>query len=182
MPEYVMPTDDELRRALDAAQRFAMKRASRPHELAEAARGAAVESVVWASKRYDPTRTGKFGGDKGFVGFALSVAYKWVHREVRRYQARQHVRPAHEEISEAVPARPDPEGSSCIPLSLLELPDDLRDAVRLFYIDRFDLRECALLLGIGRETVRARLKQAAEILGQGMPLRRRQAGNRRLLR
>jgi RNA polymerase sigma factor (sigma-70 family) len=142
---------------------------------------------LWAADHYRPCE----GGD--FQGWARSCVRLIVRRAVSVAAARFHRRPTHIPI-DALPddgdgrgaadgvhleARRD-DGASLLPLELSDLPPDLRDAVRLFYIDNFDLRECGLLLGCSMETVRQRLSRAARILCPHATPPARRNGEKRL--
>ena len=64
-----------------------------------------------------------------------------------------------------------------------DLPEELQSAIRLYFIDGYSFRDCAMLLGCSVETVRVRLQRAAEILKpDGVKAQSRGNGIKRYLR
>lgn len=171
------PTDAEIEEAYRLALAYAKRRAPRPDELTECAIDGATSGVMWAIEHFDPTRGG------GFMGFCASAVKRFVWRATELHARRYHNRPGTDGLPDDLAAR-EQYGVGVIPIpsAVADLPTDLRDAVRFFYIDRFDLRECGLLLGVAPETVRQRLSHAARILGAGLIPRRRGTGEKRLKR
>ncbi len=176
------PTEDQIEKALRLAQGFAVS-ASRGMcgNLREAALDSATDAIMWAFKHWAPS-------SGGFEAFAASVVRTWIPRTITQERRRFAASPAHVELREelAAPALKEHDDGRDfnLPESIQRLPDELRDLVRLFYVDRFTLRECALLFGIGPETARVRLKRAAELLaGEDTHLKRiRRSNEKRMIR
>jgi DNA-directed RNA polymerase specialized sigma24 family protein len=185
----VAPTEREISDAYTFALNHAERQAPRPAELTEAARDAATDAVLWAIKNFKPA-LGEFGP---FVRAAVRRIVRFGVAKKRRKLGR---RPLvfglpmwdsdsypQDVVGDELDARPvHGVGEIELPLSVRELEPELRDAVRLFYVDRFGLRECALLLGVSLETVRRRLARAARLLGQGSDPPRRGTGEKRMTR
>ncbi len=168
------PTPAETTKAYRLAMAFASRLAPGTNERADAAKDAATDAVVWALSRYDP-RLGSF------EAFALSAVRRFVGRKIKVLNRKAATRPAVGELTEEMPAvNPDRFEAIALGVSIRELPDDLRDTVRLFYIDRYTMRDCGLLLGCALATVRKRLRRAARILDAGRPNSRYGTGTRRM--
>ncbi|MCE9564936.1 MAG: hypothetical protein K8U57_23120 [Planctomycetes bacterium] len=153
------PTDEQIKAALRYVEGIANNLAKEP-KLREAARDASVDAVMWALKKWNPSLG-------TFVAFAAAAARMWIRRTLARERHRFATRPAHEEITEALPAPDRGSYGPTLPLAVRDLPHDLRDAVNLFYVHKYDLRDIGHLTGTSLETIRRRLQQAAKILGEG---------------
>lgn len=167
-------SDDELRSVLALAHRFAAGRA-RIDAQREAAQDAATDAIVRAVRDWNPQRG-------PFKAFAMWLVAHEVKKRLKRRAERHAEQPTVEPITAATHliASPLPAAGE-VPMSheLRDLPPDLRDAVRFYYTDGFDLRECGLLLGCSAETVRARLERAAVMLApDGATLPTRKKGER----
>lgn len=182
------PTDEEIAEAYKWAMTHAEREAPRPYDLAEFIQHQATLAVLWAREHYTAA-AGEFGP------FARSVIRRAVRHKVQNWRRLHGNRPRHVSLSglddpdeyrhpvELVADRaPQGPGELNLPLAIRELPADLRDAVRFFYVDRFDVRECAMLLGVAPETVRARLLAAARMLDPDAVKPPRRAGENRLTR
>jgi DNA-directed RNA polymerase specialized sigma24 family protein len=151
--------DDVLSTILTQAHRWAAGQ-GRTEEEREVAVDAATDAIVKALESFDPTR-GDFGT------WALLHVRPKVHQRIGRHRARFHGRPAVGQMPDEFDAEArDLPSAGRVPMTadLRDLPADLRDAVRFFYIDGFSLRDCGLLLGCSHHEVRARLAQAAGLL------------------
>ncbi len=130
------------------------RRACRP-AARDGAVDAAVDAVLWAVANFDPVR-GEFGP------FARAVVRKSVRWAAVRAAARPDVVP----LLDCHPAPPvTPDVAVGLPIAVRELPPDLRDAVRFFFVDRLSLAECGLMCGVSHITIRNRLFKAARVLG-----------------
>lgn len=180
-----MPTEDEIATAYADALAHAKRRAPRPDELTEAAIDAATNGVMWALEHYDPAQA-----SKGFGPFCAAAVKRFVWRGIEAHAKRHHQRPGMVPLAEwntedgTQLARPCYGGSGEIPLplSVQELPADLRDAVAFFYVHGFNQRECAMLCGVSLDTFQQRLKRAAELIGRDLRQPDREPGERRLVR
>jgi RNA polymerase sigma factor (sigma-70 family) len=174
------PSDAEVARVLKMAQRFANRRAWKG-ELGEAAQDAATDAIMWSLKNYDPSRGATF------EAFALAAVRSFVHRHIGQRSKQLATRPEVAAIHDLIPASErqchDNGNDYLLPDGVADLPHELRDVVRFFYVDRFDLHEISLLMGTSKETARLRLKEAAKILGRGEKVHRElSTGSRRLRR
>lgn len=135
-------------------------------ELIEAARDAATEAVCRAINEYDP-------GSGDWLSFVRSFVYRQVRRDLRRAVIKARKRPRLGALDgEQEPIASDRPAAGGIPMdvAIRELPELLRNTVRLVYIDGYSHRDAAALLGIAPATLRKRLRQAAGILrGKGDP-------------
>lgn len=176
------PTDAEIATAYTAAMSFADKIAGTHWEMRDAAHDGATNGIMWALANHDP--------DKGTFGpFAGRAVRRFVGRAVVKLSQKLSTRPRVVSLS-----LPDDAGemelagrdvdAGDIQLSerARELPKQLQDVVRLFYVDRFPMRDCALLLGCSADTVHERLKRAADLLAAGEPRPVRPAGTKRMTR
>jgi DNA-directed RNA polymerase specialized sigma24 family protein len=186
------PTDAEIATAYALALSYAKRRAPGPDELTECAIDAATDGVMWAIGHYSAEKA-----PKGFLPFAAAAVSKWVWRKVSEHAKRHAERPGVVSFDSLADDGTDAPaayagewlednkrslGNVPLPAILADLPDDLLAAVRFFYVDKYDLRECGLLLGCEMETVRRRLKAAADILGDDLPARARRNGEKRMVR
>jgi DNA-directed RNA polymerase specialized sigma24 family protein len=178
LPECV--TEADVRRVLRIAHSIAERRARKVPALIEVATDAATDAVVWALQRYTP--------DRGpFDSFALAAARKFIWRAIEREAiqfaaGRRHVELNEDTVTAPTRSSHDDGRDVQLPESVRELPPDLRDTVRFFFLDRYDIRDCGLLLGCGHETVRARLKRAAELLADDQRVHRPHTAGRRRMR
>lgn len=177
LPEGV--TEADVAKALTEGQRYAKRRARNSAKLAEVAGDAVTDALVWSIQVFDPSRGVRFSS------FVSKAVERFVWRKIGQSAKRFHEGPTHCELNENIPAPKralvggDGTGLS---LDARELPGDLRDTVRFFYVDRFDVRECAMLLGCSSETIRDRLRRAAKALaGDDCDVQRvRKAGEKRV--
>ena len=171
------PDADELTGAYEASIRYARRRAPWPDTLTEKAIDAGTDGVLWARANY-------FAKRGTFAAFAAAAVKRFVTSCLRHEASKFRNQPTRQGLHEGIPARQISDNGAEVPLPLAvrDLPADLRDVVRFFYVDRFDIRECSLLLGIHRETVRARLKEAAARLAEDLPEQQRpkRAGEKRM--
>jgi DNA-directed RNA polymerase specialized sigma24 family protein len=174
MPETSPPSEDEFNAAFAwATGHVAQWGRGKCDELRELGHDAAMEALVWARNNYRP--------DRGrFEPFAAAAVRRVMGRWVARWAADRKKRPGMISLTPflrddeddrsplAVPDRPR-EGIGYIPLSAAarDLPQHLRDAVRLFFVDGFTLIECGMLLGASKWSVREWLAEAARLLGEG---------------
>lgn len=136
------------------------------------AHDAMTDGLMWAIANHDQKR-GEFG----------SFARRVIRLTVSRHLAKARRRPEHLSLPEVLEAGNLPAaGPVPLPSAINDLPPDLRDAVRLFYLDGLSLRECALLLGCCMQTVRARLAKAAAMLDPDAEARPRRNGEKRMVR
>jgi RNA polymerase sigma factor (sigma-70 family) len=158
-------TDDERNRlaeqALPDAYRIAdILSRGKGRELGEVAHDAATDAALRAPYAYDPTR-----GD--WLAFAAVYVTKRVRVAIQRAAKRRRKRPKVESLTDLNdPGRlsRDEAGPFGISPDLNDLPPELRDAVRLVYLDGYTQIEAAERLGICRNTLTKRLEWAANIL------------------
>lgn len=170
------------------AERYAVRRAGVVDELREVARDAATMAVFWARDHFREERA-----PRGFPPFAKSAVKRRVWRAIQRHAQHHHRRPSVVSLAACewdvegdgpeLESRPGGVGTIALPEAVADLPPDLRDAVRLFYIDRFTQREGALLCGCSQWLFRQRLREAARLLGTGLERPAvRSAGAKRMVR
>jgi len=170
------PKEQEIASAYSSALKHAERRAPRPFELTETARDAATDAVMWALRAWQS------GRGASFETFTMSAVRRFVDRAIKQSANRFHSRPVISELTEGIAARDVQAGSFPLSLAVQELPDDLRHTVRLFHVDKFDLRDIGHLMGCSMETARTRLAKAARLLGDGAPRPRRMTGEKRFKR
>lgn len=167
--------DETLRTTLNLAHKYAAKRAH-TDERREEAIDAATDGIMRALENYD-------AGRGPFLAYAMSIVRLEVFNRLRRHGNKAARRPLMTQLSEEFQAGEDAQPAGEVPMSaeLKDLPEDLRDAVRFYHIDGFDLRDCGLLMGCSAETVRQRLHRAAELLAPDAAEKPdRQPGERRM--
>jgi RNA polymerase sigma factor (sigma-70 family) len=179
LPEGV--SNEDVERALRDAHRYAVSRTRRCPALAEIATDAAVDEIVWRLPRFDEGRGDPFGA---FVAASVKL---FVGRAIARSAEKHATRPTHVDLDDTPVAAPnrsthDDGRDVQLPEAVQELPAELRDSVRLFYLDGFDLRDIGLLMGCTMETVRRRLKLAARALSADVARPERKSGAKRMLR
>lgn len=182
------PTDAQVAAAFAAALAYAERVAGEgAHwETLDAARDGATNGIMWALRNWNAAKA----GDGGFEAFASKGFRRFVGRALAHLARSLHSRPNVVSLSGLEDAGREVEivakavASGAIPLpeAVQELPEELRSAVRLFYVDRLTLRECGLLLGCAPDTVQERLKRAAVALAPDQPRPVRPAGEKRMLR
>ena len=145
------------------------------NEIRDAAMSAAGDSVMWAIKNLDEKRV------DSFPGFAFCAAKRFVGRAVRRATRRLAMAPCQlsallgpddsgNTVSESALEQlgdlfeGEGLGEAALSVEMSELPDSLAFVVRLFYIDKFSVRDISLLSNIGKSTVCDRLRKAARLL------------------
>jgi len=162
---------------MTAAYQWALEHAdikarNRGGEVAEIARDAATDGLMWARDNYLPAR-GAFGP------FCAAAVRRVVGRAILAHVQRE--RPAVFSLDAADDdggdGRPGKEAS---PMLIGDLPEDLAFAVRLYMVDGFGLRDCGALLGVGPNVVQRMLRKAAALLAPGRTAPIRRAGERRL--
>lgn len=180
-----MPTDEQIKEAYAYALAFAAQQAPGQNEMADAAINAATDAVMRAVEKYQPER-----GE--FVRFAKGAVRTFVRRGLAKHRLKLARRPQtltiDAENDEGEKRHPEwlattkehGPGELGLPLSVRELPRELQDTVRLYYLDGLKLREVALLTGVPYKTAWDRLREAARRLGGGMRPRRRKTGARRV--
>lgn len=154
-------SDDELAKAYRLALNYAKRQAgSHGDETAEALQDAATDGVMNARDRFDPARC-----TAGFGPFCMAVVKTRVRRAQRRLADRRRREPSHSPLPEDFPARELPAAGG-VPMTpdLRDLPPDLRDTVRLVYVDGYSYEDAGLLLGVSNFTVSERLRRAAHML------------------
>ena len=167
-------TDDEIRTALTEAEEHAAKKCPRG-EIAEAVRDAASDAVVWCAKNYKRSHG-------PFPNYAGAAVAKFVRRAILKFRRAEKTRPVMGSLPEHdLPAKTLPSAGR-VPMTpeLADLPDDLRDVVRLYMIDGYTMEEIGLLIGVSEATVRTRLTLAALELNPGVQPRTRGKWERRL--
>lgn len=176
-------TDADVERVLKAAHQEADRRTRHMPALRELATDAATDGVCWALRRYS--------ADRGsFEAFALTTVRSFIWKQVSASATKHKNRPVVVELGDelrdilAAPDRSEhyTERDFVLPENVAALPPDLRDAVRLFHIDKYDLRDIGLLMGCTMETARRRLLQAAKALGGELARPERAAGAKRNIR
>ena len=122
---------------------------------AEQARDAVQETFLKAYLSMD-----SFRGDFGEKGWLIQIARNTC-RDMRRSAWFRHVdkRVTPEDLPEAV-ADCASEGEKELTAAILRLPDQLKDAVLLYYFQNFTVTEVAELLHITQPSVSSRLKRA----------------------
>lgn len=167
-------TDTEIAEAYTRALAHAAGVGRRFPALAELALDAATDGVLWAAQHYNRA-VGPF------VAFAGAAVRRFVGRALHKAADKRRDKPTVGTITDDLAARETPAAGE-VPLSatIRDLPDDERDAVRLFMLDGYNLRDCGFLLGCSPETVRTRLRQAAERLAPNAARPARGNGERRL--
>jgi DNA-directed RNA polymerase specialized sigma24 family protein len=180
------PTEDDIANCLELAHQYARGRAR--GELREAAVDGATDAIAWAVRKYDP----ELGGN--WEAFAMSAVRKCVKRAILQHLRNRARRP----VIHSLPIGDEDDceptlaalcarqthgiGEVDLSLTIRELPDEVQAAVRFFYLDRFTLRECSLLMGCGREKVRELLKEAARLLSGSCHVPHRRPNSRRIMR
>lgn len=167
-----MPTDGEVSTAYHRALAYAQRHSGgRPPESVEALRDAATDAVVWATKHYDPSRT-----TKGFAGFCAAAVGTWVARARRKIAEKRRLAPRVGSLPDDIPARTLPSaGEAPMTSELNDLPDELREAVRLVFVDGCTYQEAGAALGVSAKAIHSRLRRAAHMLvadGVTAPTRR----------
>lgn len=169
--------DAELADLLDAAHGYARRQAGQNHELAEVLIDAATDGLCRAHRQFDPVRG-------AWKAFAWRVIKSEVRVAVRRYRDRKAARPGFGPLPDIDPAARTLPSAGAIPLPAVvrDLPADLRDAVRFYYVDGHDLEDTGLLMGCGKDLVRKKLAEAAAMLAPDLDAPTRTKGTRRLER
>lgn len=149
--------------AYERAMRYADAQARGRDDWADRLIDAATDAVLTAAKRWRP----ELGPFRMFCGLVVAT-------RVRRAKHRFLSRPAMASLSDLEnldgepfePAAPPTPIAGGVPMSieLRDLPPELRDAVRFVYVDGHCMRDAGLLMGIGKDAVRKRLHDAAELL------------------
>lgn len=141
------------RAALAYAEREARK--YRGWEMADRFHDAATDAVLRARAAFDPTKA-------SFPTFCRLVVAARVHRAKQLAAAKAAFRPKVGPLPDDfdVAARPDPAPVE----EFAGLPDDLRRAAELYYVDGHTLREGGEVLGITGSAFHRRLTRAAELL------------------
>lgn len=117
-----------------------------------------------------------------FENYAVKNVKLFVSRALVKFREAERRRPEHEPLPEYDLAAKMQPTTGAVPMSveLRDLPDELRDVVRLYQIDGYTMEDVGLLLGLSKATVRTRLIQAARELNPGFEVRPRAAGANRL--
>ena len=142
---------------LPRALRYARKIGGNRFE--EEAIDAATDAVLRALEAYEPDR----GPWPAYAMGGVKLAVLRAVIDARRQQRAAYLDdqdPAARPVAYAGPAGMLPD--------LSDLPEAIRDAVRLYYVDRFTMAEVGMLLGVTNEAIRLRLNKAAAILGAGI--------------
>lgn len=164
--------EDEMRAALEwAMEHVEITARRRGRDMEEALIDSATDSVMWAVRSYDPAR-GAFGP------FSAAAVKRAVRLAVIRFVQERQQRPEPAELPESLAA--SRRQSSADSLTIEDLPEDLAFAVRLYFVDGYDLRECGALMGCDKNAVQRKLRKAAELLAPGRVAPVRKAGARRL--
>ena len=184
----MQPTDDEIKSAYEWSLAYAASVVrGQSHERVTAAQDAVTDGVVWACQNYDPSK-GEF---KSFVHWVVRLALsRHLERAIERKQSRPRMiqLSGFDEKEEggkifevAASGRPS---AGRVPLgpTIDDLPDELKNAVRLYFVDGYGLRECGELLGVAPETVRLRLRKAACMIDPEGVVPKRSNGEKRLLK
>jgi DNA-directed RNA polymerase specialized sigma24 family protein len=174
----------EFTRVYKKALRYAVTQTKGRPQVEEAAEMAATDACMWALQNYDQTRANA-NTVTNFAAFTWSAVSRFVSRAIVRSEERRKRAPS--QLSDFVEACGDEggeigeaeldalavydtdgttteEGKICLPESIQSLPPDLAFTVRLFYIDKYSLRDIELLTGVSKSTVQVRLIQAAKLL------------------
>ena len=139
----------------------------REHGTAEELYQDVWQKVIGARERYRP--------DAKFSTWLYQIAH---NRLTDHWRAKSHRPPIPEDAMERAEREPDPqtperqlsafEERRRLQLALEELPDDQRQAVLLRLEQDLSLEEIAQITGVGRETVKSRLRYAMDKLRQRM--------------
>jgi RNA polymerase sigma-70 factor (ECF subfamily) len=144
-----------------------MVRQVREHGTAEELFQDVWHKVVGARLRYEPTAK--------FSTWLYQIAH---NRLTDHWRAQSHRPPIPEDAMERAEREPDPttperqlsafEERRRLQLALEELPPDQREAVALRLEQDLSLEEIGAITGVGRETVKSRLRYAMDKLRQRM--------------
>lgn len=167
-PSVVPETD--VAAALNAGHRYALWRAKGRPWLLDVLVDAATDGVLRASRAFDPHK----GTFPAFARACVELAVRHAIGKAGRRQAREGLRVELDE--DTADRQRGPEG---LPLDLSDLPDPLREAVLLYFIDGLTLEEAGERLGITHEGVRKRLHEAARIVGRDIGLDEADSGSPR---
>jgi len=142
-----------------------MLRQLRDHATAEEMYQEVWQRVITARERYRP--------DAKFTTWLYQIAH---NRLTDHWRAMSHRPPAPEDAMERAEREPDPgtperqlsafEERRRLQLALEELPADQREAVMLRLEQELSLEEIGEITGVGRETVKSRLRYALDKLRQ----------------
>lgn len=170
LPAGVSPEEfDESYRAGLRIARATVARRGFDDETAEALNSAVGDALIWAIGHYDAAAG-------SFQVFALAAMRRFFTHTIASLRRRDKGRPGRAELDDEFEGalecrRPD---SAEAKATINDLPAELSDAVRLYFVDGYTMRECGLLLGCSPDTVRRRLHQAAHLLAPGMAAPRRE--------
>lgn len=190
-PPGVDPSEVEA--AYRQVLRFARKLAAGlGDEAVDAAIDGGTKGIMWSLANYHPEEAGL----GGFPAFAVRAGTVAARRQLWKRAAKLGRRPREFHFSELARRgedggeepfdAPDTRTSrgSGFDADLGDafdaMPKQLQDVVRLFYVDRFPMRDCALLLGCSADTVWQRLHRAARLLDPNAVPPVRAAGVKRL--
>ena len=144
-----------------------MVRQVREHGTAEELFQDVWQKVIGARERYRP--------DAKFTTWLYQIAH---NRLTDHWRAQSHRPPIPEDAMERAEREPDPttperqlsafEERRRLQLALEQLPADQREAVLLRLEQDLSLEEIAAITGVGRETVKSRLRYAMDKLRQRM--------------
>jgi DNA-directed RNA polymerase specialized sigma24 family protein len=147
----------------DRALTYATESARGRDDLAEVLRDAATDAIMRALDRFQV-------GAGDWQSYAMAAVRRGVQHAKRLAAKRRARRPLVAGLGDDDPPdrRTTAEGGR-VPMSadLRDLPTELRDTVRFYFIDRYSLIDTGLLMGCHHEEVRIRLRRAAEMLRGG---------------